>query len=84
MGANHLEVILGEMGAKGTADQHVHARSEQVIYLLEGTLTVISKGIQETLGPGEIGFFPAGLSHRIRCESGKARFLVIFAPPKLE
>lgn len=84
MGADHLEVILGEMGPRGTADPHVHAGSEQVIYLLEGTLRVICDGLQEMLGPGEIAFFPAGLSHQIRCESGRARFLVIFAPPKPE
>ena len=82
MGSKYVEVILGEMGPKGIADSHVHNSLEQIIYLLEGTLKVICPGAEETLQPGDLGFIPVGVSHQVICETGRARFLVIYAPPK--
>ena len=82
MGSKYVEVILGEMGPKGTADPHVHDNLEQIIYLLEGNLKVFSDGVEDVLEPGDLGFIPVGVSHQVLCESGKARFLIIYAPPK--
>ena len=82
MGAKYVEVIFGEMGQKGVADPHVHKNFEQIIYLLEGNLKVISQGAEEILEPGDLGFIPVGVSHQVICETGKARFLIIYAPPK--
>lgn len=82
IGSKYVEVILGEMGPKGVADPHVHNDLEQIIYLLEGTLKVISDGIEDVLGPGDLGFIPIGVSHKVFCESGRAKFLIIYAPPK--
>ena len=82
IGSKHIEVILGEMGQKGVADPHVHKNFEQIIYLLEGNLKVISQGAEEILEPGDLGFIPVGVSHQVICETGKARFLIIYAPPK--
>lgn len=82
MGAKYVEVILGEMGPKGTADPHVHKNFEQIIYLLEGKVNVISPGAEEILEPGDLGFIPVGVSHQVICETGGARFLIIYAPPK--
>ena len=82
IGSKYVELILGEMGPKGVADPHVHNDLEQIIYLLDGTLKVISDGIEDVLEPGEVGFFPVGISHNVFCESGRAKFLVIYAPPK--
>ena len=82
MGAKYVEVILGEMGQKGVADQHVHKNFEQIIYLLEGNLRVISRGDEEILEPGDLGFIPVRVSHQVFCETEKARFLIIYAPAK--
>ena len=82
MGAKYVEVILGEMGQKGVADPHAHKNFEQIIYLLEGNLKVISQGVEEELEPGDLGFIPVGVSHQVFCETEKARFLIIYAPPK--
>ena len=82
MGAKYVEVILGEMGQKGVADPHVHKNFEQIIYLLEGNVKVISQGAQEIFEPGDLGFIPIGVSHQVICETEKARFLIIYAPPK--
>jgi len=82
IGSKYVELILGEMGPKGVADPHVHNDLEQIIYLIDGTLKVISDGIEDILKPGEVGFFPVGVSHNVFCESGRAKFLVIYAPPK--
>lgn len=56
MGSKYVEVILGEMGPKGTVDPHVNNSLEQIIYLLEGNLKVISPGVEEILEPGDLGF----------------------------
>jgi quercetin dioxygenase-like cupin family protein len=82
IGSKYVEVILGEMGPKGVADPHAHNDLEQIIYLLEGILKVISDGIEDVLEPGDLGFIPVGVSHQIFCESERATFLVIYAPPK--
>jgi quercetin dioxygenase-like cupin family protein len=82
IGSKYVEVILGEMGPKGVADTHVHNDLEQVIYLLEGALKIISHGIEDVLEPGDLGFIPVGVSHQLLCESGRAKFLIIYAPPK--
>lgn len=82
MGSKHVEVILGEMGQKGTADPHVHENLEQIIYLLEGNLKIASGEVEQILEPGDLAFFPAGISHQIICETRRAKCLVIYAPPK--
>ena len=81
-GSKYIEVILGEMGPKGSAHPHVHDSSEQIIYVLEGRLRVISQDSDEILIQGDLGFIHKGASHQVICETGKARFLVIYAPPK--
>lgn len=81
-GAQFVEVILGEMGPSGTADTHKHDEFEQALYMLEGKLKVISGDMVETLEPGDLGFFPVGVSHEVFCEAGRAKFLVIYAPPQ--
>jgi quercetin dioxygenase-like cupin family protein len=65
MGAKYVEVILGEMGRKGVADPHVHKNFEQIIYLLEGNVKVISQGAEEILEPGDLGFIPVGVWHQV-------------------
>lgn len=82
IGSKYIEVILGEMGPKGVAEPHIHNDLEQVIYLLEGILRVVSDGNEDVLEPGDLGFIPVGVSHQIFCESGRARFLIMYAPPK--
>ena len=81
-GARFVEVILGEMGSNGTADAHAHEGFEQILYMLDGTLKIISKDRIEWLEPGDLGFIPAGVTHQVLCQSKRAKFIVIYAPPR--
>lgn len=80
-GSTQVEVILGKMGPQGVGEAHVHEGCDQIFYLLEGSLKVISDGVEEILDPGDLGFIPEGVAHEVVCISEGARFLVLFAPP---
>jgi quercetin dioxygenase-like cupin family protein len=81
-GSLHVEVILGEMGPQGIGEVHAHGSCDQIFYLLEGRLKVISDEAEEILDPGDLGFIPEGVLHEVVCMSEEARFLVMYAPPK--
>jgi quercetin dioxygenase-like cupin family protein len=80
-GSTHVEVILGEMGPQGIGEAHVHGNCDQVLYLMEGRLKVISDEAEEILDPGDLGFIPEGVPHEVICMTEEAKFLVLFAPP---
>jgi quercetin dioxygenase-like cupin family protein len=80
-GSTHVEVIVGEMGPQGIGEAHAHGSCDQILYLLEGRLKVISDEAEEILDPGDLGFIPEGVPHEVVCMSEGARFLVMFAPP---
>ncbi len=80
-GSTHVELILGEMGPQGIGEAHAHEGCDQIFYLLEGRLKVISDGVEEMLDPGDLGFIPKAVPHEVICISEGARFLVLFAPP---
>ena len=80
-GSNRVELILGEMGPQGIAEAHAHKSCDQVFYLLEGRLKVISGEAEEILDPGDLGFIPEGVPHKVICMSEGAKILVLYAPP---
>lgn len=80
-GSKYVEIILGEMDSTGFAEEHAHYNLEQAIFILEGTLRVLSNGSDELLEPGDLVFIPKGALHQVKCETKKSRFLVIYAPP---
>lgn len=80
-GSTHVELILGEMGPQGIGEAHVHEGCDQILYLLEGSLKVISDGAEVILDSGDLGFIPEGVPHEVICISEGAKFLVLFAPP---
>ena len=81
-GARHVEVIYGEMGGVGHAEAHAHTEFEQCMYMLSGKLRVTGDGEEVTLEKGEFIIFPVGCGHKVVCESEKASFIVIYAPPR--
>jgi quercetin dioxygenase-like cupin family protein len=82
-GAQHVELIVGEMGRSGHAVPHAHAGFEQSMYMLEGKLEVTdSAGKQVFLEPGDSVFFPIGCEHKVVCVTEKSKFLVIYTPPR--
>lgn len=43
-----------------SSQRHWHAREDEFVYVLEGEVTLVTDGGEETLGPGDAAGFPAG------------------------
>ncbi len=74
---------LVRMEAGGSADSHVHARSEHVIYVLEGRLAVtVGQAPAVVLEPGTAVHIPDGLPHATRSVGGQScAYIIVTAPP---
>jgi quercetin dioxygenase-like cupin family protein len=81
VGAQRLEVLVGEVERGKGALPHSHPGIEQACYLLEGNAHVEVAGEKFEMAPGEACFFPAGAPHLFIVTSERARLLVIYSPP---
>lgn len=81
VGATQVEVLIGEVERGHGAHPHAHPGIEQVCYLLEGTAHVEVGGESFEMKAGEACFFPPDVVHVFQATSGKARVMVIYAPP---
>ena len=81
VGANQVEMLIGEIERGRGALPHAHPGIEQVCYLLEGTAHVEVGGETFELAAGEACFFPADLPHLFTATSERAKVMVIYAPP---
>ena len=81
VGAQKLEVVLGEIQKGQGALPHAHPGIEQVCYLLEGTAHVEVGDEKFEMRPGEACFFPPDTMHLVTVTSERARILVIYSPP---
>jgi quercetin dioxygenase-like cupin family protein len=81
VGANNVEVLVGEIERGKGALPHAHPGIEQVCYLLEGEAHVEVGGEKFEMKPGEACFFPAEAMHLFIVTSERARVMVIYAPP---
>ena len=81
VGANNLEVLIGEIERGKGALPHAHPGIEQVCYLLEGNAHVEVAGEKFELAAGEACFFPADATHLFIVTSERARVMVIYSPP---
>jgi len=81
VGAQQVEVLIGELERGKGALPHAHPGIEQVCYLLEGEAHVEVGGEKFELGPGEACFFPAETMHLFVATSERVKVMVIYAPP---
>jgi len=81
-GSEYIEFIIGEMHKGGSAENHFHADSDQMIYMLEGELHVVSPDREENITPGDLVVFPKEVAHEVQCKTDFARFVVLYGPPK--
>lgn len=80
-GARHMEVVLGDIEAGGSALAHAHPGLEQAAYVLEGTAVAGIDGQDYEVRPGDLMFFPEGVFHSIKVTSDRIKLLVIYSPP---
>lgn len=82
VGAQHVEVLLGEIAPNQGAHPHAHPGMEQVCYLLEGRAHVEVDGQSKDMVPGDCCFFPAGMPHTFTALGEvPVKFLVVYSPP---
>ena len=75
--------VIQEKVSPGKSEiSHMHSRSEQFFYILEGTAVIEVGGSANQLHRGEGMRIPAGEAHQFRNDSkSNVEFLVISVPP---
>ena len=72
-------------GARGNMPPlHVHSRSEETFYVLEGDVRLFLGDREVELAAGQAALAPRGVPHTYRVESDRARWLVINSPAGYE
>ena len=83
-GAQHMEIILGDVERGAGVSTHAHPGMEQAQYFLEGEAEVIVDGVTYQARAGDLCFFPADVFHSIRVTSERMKVLIIYSPPFAE
>jgi quercetin dioxygenase-like cupin family protein len=65
-------------------DRHVHHREDEILYVLEGEITVEVDGEVHRAPTGTLAFLPRGIEHGFVVESERAKMLVMSLPAGLE
>jgi quercetin dioxygenase-like cupin family protein len=63
-----------------TTPLHAHPESDEIVYVLEGEITIHNEGNPRTLGKGGVVFTPRGVPHAFVVTSERARILAIVTP----
>lgn len=81
LGLTKVGVNLTTLGpGKHSALRHFHTREDELVYVLEGEVTLVTDGGEQTLGPGMCAGFPAGVRdghHLVNRTDAPARYLEI-------
>ncbi len=78
-GARRLHVHLTELpdAKKGWGSQHAHV-AEEALYMLEGEGEFTFGGKTHRVGPGQVVFFPSGVTHaETKFLTAQVKYLVI-------
>ena len=79
-GSPHQEAVIADLEPGGSVDRHLHA-FEEVVYVLDGELTMEVAGTTEALGAADFVFVERGVSHALRNDSGaNVRWFEVSAP----
>lgn len=82
LGIKSCVVKFGVYEPGGTADEHIHEKSEHVFYILSGALTLFADGKAYTAKAGEGMYVPEGISHSgINNTKGYTTYIAVTLPP---
>ena len=78
-----VEVIQGELAARGGADAHYHKTEWQIIILQSGQARIrLGAGAFQEIGPGTVIRIPPGVAHAFEVQGPEpAQVYVIYSPP---
>lgn len=64
---------------------HKHTRENEISFVLEGELSVIQNGVEETAGPGQFIVKPKGIFHTFwNATNQQIRFIEIITPGEFQ
>jgi quercetin dioxygenase-like cupin family protein len=67
------------------APMHRHTHEDEISYVLEGQLSVIQNGVEQTAGPGEYIVKPRGIFHTFwNATDKRIKFIEIISPGNFE
>jgi transcriptional regulator with XRE-family HTH domain len=81
---NSVEVVAAEFEPGGTTgdEPYAHGDSEEVFYVVSGTVELQLDGETHELGPGDSAQYRSSTLHRVRnCGSARAEVLFVISPP---
>jgi quercetin dioxygenase-like cupin family protein len=82
---DQVEIILGRMTRGGAAQGHVHKATDQIVFILDGTGSVMKDGKIHEIGPDTLLFLPPGAFHGGEVPLNRTdqllSFLLIYSPP---
>jgi mannose-6-phosphate isomerase-like protein (cupin superfamily) len=79
--AGHLDIVDHRIPPGYAPPRHLHQRSDEVFFLIDGHLDVTCGDDQWQAGPGSLVFLPRGVPHGFtNSGDGAARTLLINAP----
>jgi len=77
--------VIETHGRRGAAEPcHIHAREDELIYVVAGAVLVQIGEAVRRHGPGACIFLPHGREHAIQAASATARWLTIASPAGIE
>ena len=83
-GSKHANVTLSTLGKDAGSNDEVHPDSDQIFYVLAGTLCISAKGVLlHTLKPGDAVLVEAGDVHATRNGGEDEVALVVITVPPL-
>ncbi len=79
--AHGCSVAEACVGRGEETEVHLHRRSQEFYYILEGSGTMRLGDERLVVRPGDAILIPPGTSHNVRAESRRLRILCICTPP---
>ncbi len=80
-GLNHFGVnVVNLPPGDGSAQRHWHENEDEFVYVVSGELVLVTDDGEETMGPGDMAGFPAGIEnghHLVNRSDADAVFLEI-------
>lgn len=77
--------LFEELSQRGKVTPlHLHPKSDETFWVIEGEIRVYVGGSEQTVGPGGVASVPRGMPHALMVTSDTARVLTLITPGDTE